>query len=62
MGLYERIWKDEKNRTILLSIIIIIASLILVMVFASWDCRINNLNWCSCIDFLFLLINSISYF
>jgi hypothetical protein len=44
MGLYERIWKDEKNRTILLSIIIIIASLILVMVFASWDYE-NAPNW-----------------
>lgn len=37
MGLYERIWKDEKNRTLLLSTIILLASLILALVFASWE-------------------------
>lgn len=37
MGLYERIWKDDKNRTLLLSTIILLATLILAIVFASWD-------------------------
>lgn len=37
MGLYERIWKDTKNRTLLLSSIIFIAALIIAIVFASWE-------------------------
>ena len=44
MGLYERIWKDDKNRTILLSTIMLLASLILAIVFASWD-HVNAPNW-----------------
>ncbi len=44
MGLYERIWKDDKNRTLLLSVIILLATLILAIMFASWD-YINAPAW-----------------
>ena len=44
MGLYERIWKDDKNRTLLLSTIILIATLILAIIFASWD-YVTAPNW-----------------
>ena len=36
MSLYERIWKDDKNRTVLISSIILLATLILAVLFASW--------------------------
>ena len=44
MGLYERIWKDEKNRTLLISSIIVLATLIIAVIFASWD-QTNAPNW-----------------
>ncbi|MCE7742498.1 MAG: hypothetical protein GOP50_08545 [Candidatus Heimdallarchaeota archaeon] len=44
MGLYERIWKDTKNRTLLLSTIILLATLILAIIFASWD-FVTAPNW-----------------
>ena len=37
MGLYERVWKDSRNRTLLISSIILLAALILAIVFASWE-------------------------
>ncbi len=37
MGLYEKVWKDDRNRTLLLSSIILLAALILAIVFASWE-------------------------
>jgi len=36
MSLYERIWKDAKNRTVLISSIILLTTLILAVLFASW--------------------------
>lgn len=44
MGLYERIWKDEKNRTLLISSIIVLAALIIAIIFASWD-KTNAPKW-----------------
>jgi len=37
MGLYERIWKDQKNRTLLISSIIALAFIILAFVFSGWN-------------------------
>lgn len=37
MGLYERIWKDEKNRTLLIGSIIALAVLILAFIFSGWN-------------------------
>lgn len=37
MSMYERLWKNEKNRTLLISSIIVIASGILAVLFASFE-------------------------
>ena len=44
MSLYETIWKNEKNRTLLISSIITIACLIIAILFASIDQR-NAADW-----------------
>jgi len=44
MGLYERIWKDEKNRTLLIGSIIALAVLILAFIFSGWN-KNSAPNW-----------------
>ena len=45
MSFYQTLWKDEKNRTLLISIIITIGALILAILFASYSGDENTPGW-----------------